>query len=89
MQAESLGNVEIKWKRLGYWEDKSVGCGPQLPPPQSGPGNMTAASKMAARRVQAWGGQEEAECPCSGSAPQRVTVPRAGGQHCDGSMLTL
>lgn len=84
MQMESLGKVEIKWKRLGCWEDRLVGCGPQMPPPQSGHGNKTAAST---RRVQAWGGQAEAECPCSGSTPQRVMVPRASGQHCDVSML--
>ena len=86
MQVESLVNVEIKWKRLRYWEDKSVGYGPEMPRPQSGHGNKTAAST---RRVQAWGGQAEAECPRSCSAPRRVMVPRASGQHCDVSMLEL
>ena len=55
-----LGNVEMKWKRLGYWEDKSVADGPQLLPSQRSPHNKMEAS---VKCVQTRGGQQEAECP--------------------------
>lgn len=55
-----------------------MGYGPQLLPSQRDPGNKMEAS---AKRVQAWGGQEEAECPTQAPPHRRVMVPEVGGVH--------